>query len=226
MKLLLMTLIVTKVAFSNPEPAISEVKAEFDRAGIAWNDIAQVNWPEYPYKPEVRFRIMHSETEIYLQFHVREKGLRATFDYDAGSQPYKDDCVEFFMIPSDSDSSYFNLELNCIGHGTFNYGPNRRERHHCGDEIISQIRRESTLGSEAFGTREGEYEWTLTIAIPKRLYAQTDLDLTRFSGRTVRANFYKCGDDTAVPHFLSWNPIRIPKPNFHTPEWFGEIYFE
>ena len=226
MKLLLMTLIVSKVAFGKPEPSISEVKHKFDQAGIAWNEIARVNWPEYPYKPEVRFRIMHSETEIYLQFHVRENGARATFDYDAGSQPYKDDCVEFFMIPSMRDSNYFNLEMNCIGHGTFHWGPNRQERHRCGDEIVSQIRRESTLGSEAFGTRVGEQEWTLTVAIPKRLYAQADLDLTEFSGRTVRANFYKCGDDTAVPHFLSWSPIPIPKPDFHTPEWFGEIYFE
>lgn len=226
MKLLFMTIIVSKIAFSTPEPAIEDVIAMFDRESIEWNAIDCVNWPEYPYKPEVKFRIAHSDTEIYLQFHVRENGVRATFDYDAGSHPYKDDCVEFFMIPSDRDSSYFNLEMNCIGHGTFHYGPNREERHRCGDEIVSQIRRHSTLGSEAFGTREGEQEWTLTIAIPKRLYAQADLNLTSFSGRTVRANFYKCGDDTAVKHFLSWNPIRIPKPNFHTPEWFGEIKFE
>ena len=226
MKLLLMTLIVTKVAFATPEPALSDVKAKFDEAGIAWNAIEQVNWPEFPYKPEVQFRIMHSETEIYLQFHVRENGARAIFGYDVTSQPWTDDCVEFFMIPSDRDSSYFNLELNCVGHGIFNYGPNKMERHSCGDNILSQIRRESTLGSEAFGTLEGPQEWTLTVAIPKRVYAQVDLDLTNFSGRTVKANFYKCGDKTAVPHFLSWNPIGTPRPDFHTPEWFGEIYFE
>ena len=155
MKLMIMTILVAKVAFSTPEPALEEVKAKFDQAAIQWHAIECVNWPAYPYKPEVEFRIMHSETEIYLQYHVRENGVRATYDYDAGSRPYTDDCVEFFMIPSDRDSSYFNLELNCIGHGTFNYGPNRSERHHCGDEIIRQIRRESTLGSEAFGMREG-----------------------------------------------------------------------
>ena len=226
MKLMLMTLIVAKVAFSTPEPALDEVKAKFDQAGIAWHAIEQVNWPDYPYKPEVEFRIMHSETEIYLQFHVKENGVRAIFGQDAGSRPWTDDCVEFFMIPSDRDSSYFNLELNCIGHGLFNYGPDRNHRYRCGEEILSQIRRESTLGGEAFGMREGEQEWTLTVAIPKRLYAQVDLDLTQFSGRTVKANFYKCGDDTAVPHFLSWNPIRVPRPDFHTPEWFGEIRFE
>ena len=226
MKLLLMTLIVTKVAFSTPEPSIAEVKDRFDQAGIAWNDIATVNWPEFSCKPEVRFRIMHSETEIYLQFHVRENGARAVYGTDAGSRPWTDDCVEFFMIPSDRDPSYYNLELNCVGHGILNYGPDKQNRHRCGDDIISQIRRESTLGSEAFGTLEGEQEWTLTVAIPKRLYAQADLDLTQFSGRTVKANFYKCGDDTAVPHYLSWNPIGTPRPDFHTPAWFGEITFE
>ena len=226
MKLFLMSIIVAKVAFATPEPAIEDVKAKFDEAQIAWHAIDQVNWPEYPYKPEVEFRIMHSETEIYLQFHVKEQGARATYDYDYGSKPYTDDCVEFFMIPSDRDPSYFNLEMNCIGHGTFHYGPTRQERHRCGDEIVHQIRRESTLGSEAFGMREGEQEWTLTIAVPKRLYAQADLNLTSFSGRTVRANFYKCGDDTAVPHFLSWNPVRVPSPSFHQPDWFGEITFE
>ncbi len=226
MKLLLMTLIVSKVAFSSPEPRMEEVIAEFDEAGIAWNAVDRVNWDAFPYRPEVEFRIMHSETEIYLQFHVKENGLRATYDYDYGSRPYTDDCVEFFMIPSDRDPSYFNLEMNCIGHGTFHYGPDREHRTRCNDEILCQIRRHSTLGSEAFGMREGPQEWTLTLAIPKRLYAQADLDLTQFSGRTVKANFYKCGDQTAVPHYLSWNPVGTPKPNFHTPEWFGDVYFE
>lgn len=226
MKLLLLTLIVAKVAFSTPEPAIEDVITRFDEAGIAWNAIDQVNWPAYPYKPLAEFRIMHSETEIYLQFHVRENGVRATYDYDFGSRPFTDDCVEFFLIPSDRDSCYFNLEMNCIGHGTFSYGPNRFERYDCNSQILSQIRRHSTLGSQAFGTREGPQEWTLTLAIPKRLYAQADLDLTGFSGRTLRANFYKCGDDTAVRHFLSWSPVRTERPNFHTPEWFGDIRFE
>lgn len=226
MKLLLLTLLISKVAFLTPEPAIEDVIARFDEAGIAWNAVDKVNWPDYPYKPLVEFRMMHSETEIYLQFHVRENGVRAAYGYDFGSLPFTDDCVEFFMIPSDRDSSYFNLEMNCIGHGTFDYGPGRLERHCCGDAIIRQIRRHSTLGSEAFGTREGAQEWTLTLAIPKRLYAQADLNLTSFSGRTVRANFYKCGDRTAVPHYLSWSHVGTEHPSFHEPQWFGEVTFE
>ena len=221
-----MSIIVSKVAFSSPAPSMEEVKAKFDDASIEWNAIDKINWDTHTYKPEVHFRIMHSDTEIYLQYKVKENGLRATYGFDAGSRPYTDDCVEFFMIPSDVEPSYFNLEMNCIGHGTFNWGPTRQERYRGDDSIVSQIRRESSLGSEPFGNKEGEYEWTLTIAIPKSLYTQRDKDLADFSGRTVRANFYKCGDETAVPHYLSWNPIGTPKPQFHAPDYFGELKFE
>lgn len=223
---MLMTLIVARVAFSMPAPPIEEVAARFEQEAISWNPVGQVNWPEFPARPEVRFRIMHSEYEIYLQFNVCQEGLTATFDYDYGSDPYKDDCVEFFMVPSPADPSYFNLEMNCIGHGTFDYGPLGGERVHSDDSVISQIRRLSSLGSEAFGRREGMHEWTLTVAIPKRLYALIDKDLPGFSGRTVKANFYKCGDNTAVPHYLSWNPVVWPEPSFHRPECFGDLYFE
>ena len=27
-------------------------------------------------------------------------------------------------------------------------------------------------------------------------------------------------------HFLSWRPIRTEKPDFHRPEFFGEVTFE
>ena len=41
--------------------------------------------------------------------------------------------------------------------------------------------------------------------------------------QTLRANFYKCADKTKRPHFVSWRPIDLPKPDFHCPQFFGEI---
>jgi len=46
------------------------------------------------------------------------------------------------------------------------------------------------------------------------------------TGRRVKANFYKCGDNMKTPHYLSWNPIGTERPNFHTPDYFGTIVFE
>ena len=45
-------------------------------------------------------------------------------------------------------------------------------------------------------------------------------------GKSFRAHFYKCGDKLQQPHFLSWNAIGNPKPNFHLPQFFGTIVFE
>ena len=45
-------------------------------------------------------------------------------------------------------------------------------------------------------------------------------------GQTIKANFYKCGDELQTPHFLSWNPINIEKPDFHRPDFFGSLEFE
>jgi hypothetical protein len=41
----------------------------------------------------------------------------------------------------------------------------------------------------------------------------------------IMGNFYKCADETISPHYLSWNPIDAPAPDFHRPEFFGEIHF-
>ena len=42
----------------------------------------------------------------------------------------------------------------------------------------------------------------------------------------MKGNFYKCGDHLSVPHFLSFAPIGVPKPDFHRPEFFCTLEFE
>ena len=37
------------------------------------------------------------------------------------------------------------------------------------------------------------------------------------SGLEAKGNFYKCGDKLENPHYLSWEPVRTPDPNFHLP---------
>jgi hypothetical protein len=194
-----------------------------DSCKIEFNQIDNLNWPEFNYKPEVKFRIAYSKDEIYLQYFVRERYIRALYTKDDGAQPYKDSCVEFFVIPA-SDSIYYNLELNCIGVGTFAGGPNRQDRTRFGSEVTSQIRRVSSLGNKGFETKDGDYEWNITIAVPISVFSLSKVE--KLAGRTIRANFYKCGDDLPVRHYLSWNPIKLDKPNFHTPDFFGYLHFE
>ena len=53
---------------------------------------------------------------------------------------------------------------------------------------------------------------------------KTSLSQEEYKSIIRLGNFYKCADETMNPHFVSWSPIDLPEPNFHCPEFFGEIY--
>ena len=72
-------------------------------------------------------------------------------------------------------------------------------------------------------TARTEDGWEVYYQIPleyiRLFYPEFD-----FSG-ALRANIYKCGDQTVNKHYLSWNPIDSEKPDFHRPEDFGIMYY-
>ena len=72
--------------------------------------------------------------------------------------------------------------------------------------------------------REGENTWSIIEVIPAAALFNHDID--SWEGKKMHANFYKCGDNLPNPHFLSWNKIEFPRPNFHLQEFFGEVTFE
>ena len=47
-----------------------------------------------------------------------------------------------------------------------------------------------------------------------------------WAGRTMRMNLYKCGDGLAEPHYLTWQPISTPAPDYHRPEFCVPVTFE
>jgi len=187
----------------------------------AWNVIDTINWAEFAYCPEVHFRMQHSDTAFLLQYKVKEQAVRAIAAVDNG-QVWRDSCVEFFVIPAD-DGIYYNFEFNCIGTALLSAGESRRGRESAPSSILSTIRRFPSLGRHPFAERIEETAWDLTVVIPYTLFFKHP-DYSP-AGKTVRANFYKCGDDLTVPHFLSWNPIDTETPDFHRPEFFGTVRF-
>lgn len=91
-------------------------------------------------------------------------------------------------------------------------------------EITDQVKRWASLGRETFEEKIGECTWEVALLIPYKVFFKHAI--TRLDGMSIRANFYKCGDELQKPHFLSWNPIKIEKPDFHRPDFFGLLEFE
>lgn len=182
-----------------------------------------VNWETHPYRPQVHFRIAHSANQIWLKFYVKEGHILAKRTA-TNSATHKDSCVEFFMDPK-GDGNYYNFEFNCIGVTHLAYGPDRKQRMFVDPKRIEEgILVESSLGNEPFEEQEGGHEWEMTLVLPASLMVHHEG--LRLKGLQAQANFYKCADDTAAPHFLSWNPVGTPRPDFHQPSFFGTLIFE
>lgn len=213
-------LTVKHVAASETKAA--HIPALLDKADIAFEKIATVNWEEFPYQPDVEFRIASTDDALLLHYRVEEASVRAVAGADNGPV-WEDACVEFFSIPG-GDGIYYNMECNCAGRLLIGAGAGREGREHAPKEALEQVDRWCSLGREDFEERIGQQTWEVALLIPYTAFFKHQL--TNLQGQCIRANFYKCGDKLQTPHFLSWNGIALPKPNFHCPDFFGELMFE
>ena len=181
-----------------------------------------LNWKNaFPYRPDIKFRIAHTGNEIWLKFYVQEKNIRAQ-ETEINGDVYKDSTVEFFI--SIDGKNYYNFEFNCIGTPHVGYGPGRGNRTPILPEMINQIDIESSLGNQPFAEKSGDFSWEMMICIPIQCFAFDKVQ--SLNGLKATANFYKCGDETSDPHFVTWNAIDSENPDYHRPEFFGKISFE
>lgn len=179
--------------------------------------VDQVNWPaDFPYAPFCAGRIARTEDSLLVDFRVSGLDLRALNTEDNGRQ-WEDSCVEVFLENPDG-SEYYNFEINPLGKVLAARGAGRENRSKRPAEEMGQIIRTAQFeGPQEFGG--GIWNWRVTVVIPFELVG---IDPEKLPGK-VRGNFYKCGDKTAHPHFVSWNPVGTPSPDFHRPEFFGEL---
>lgn len=211
------TLNVRKVSAKNVLP--QDIPALLDEEKIDFNAIDTVNWEDYPYRPTARFRIAYTDDALILNYRVNEATVRAEALGDNG-RVWEDSCVECFITP-EGCSGYYNIECNCAGTLLVGYGKDRHERVGAQLELLQNVERWSSLGRSPFAEKPIDDPWEVVLVVPFATFFNDNV--TTFEGKTVRANFYKCGDKLTTPHFLSWNPIPVAQPDFHRPEAFGEL---
>jgi len=207
---------------ANKEVTLSQVSELLeDQAELNTLDI--LNWSTFSYRPKVSFRIAHANNQIWLKYYVEEENILAQVDSINGGVA-GDSCVEFFFDPR-ADDYYYNLEFSCIGIPHLAYGSGRHDRQFVDEGMIKeQIAVVSSLGNEPFKERSGGHTWEMTLIIPASILIEDEG--IQLKGLISRANFYKCGDRTSQPHYLSWNSVGTETPDFHRPEYFGNLVFE
>ena len=185
--------------------------------GGARFDVECVNWPEtFPYAPLCSGRIARTQDALVVDFRVSGLDLRAQNLTDNGRQ-WEDSCVEVFIKDPEEDT-YYNFEINALGKVLACSGADRHGRVARPAEEMEEILRFGQLEGGPLD-EGGIWTWRVGVVIPFELIGVDPENLPD----SIRANFYKCGDKTAHPHYLSWSPIDTPKPDFHRPEFFGEL---
>lgn len=195
-----------------------------------WENIDQISidtksylWKDNGYTPTVIIKAFHTDKDIYLNFKVFEEKIKIK-QTKFGGDVWKDSCIEFFINPFPNQSEeYFNIEINAIGVPLIGVGKvNDPKRHYFTKDGVKDWSIIPSIKESKNGLHGNDF-WTLHCRIPKLFFEK--YYNKKFNVDSGIANFYKCGDETEFEHYGAWNRVDSVKPNFHLPQYFGEICF-
>jgi hypothetical protein len=185
---------------------------------VPWEEIDKAEigitpWSNHPYKMAAFAQAAYNKNGLKIRLSAEEKEPLSRFD-GLLEMVYKDSCLEFFFSPA-GDKRYFNFEFNPAGSMYLGFGT---DRHHSVRQVIPSYK-------DLFLVRpftENTF-WGIEFCIPLSFMQIYHPSLKLEKGREFRGNFYKCGEETKIPHYIVWNPIDTPGPDFHRTEFFGNL---
>jgi hypothetical protein len=213
-----------------PRYEISRVPRDFEvgSPAAAWRGIPALTvghyqWTNNGYEPHVEARLCYSGRFLYVRFDVEEERVLARFTRFQ-DPVYKDSCVEFFVDAFPGlRRGYINFEANALGTFLVAFGPDRHRRTPLEKRDLRGFKSSSSIKVPMDGRVE-RGRWALAYRIPLGLFGKI-YGRTVEPGQSASANFYKCGDETPLPHYGAWSPVGTPSPDFHRPEFFGTVVF-
>ena len=184
----------------------ANMKAPFDALETA--KISDFPWlDEYPAAFPAYGKVGYTENGLVVLLYAKESPV-LTNQSGFGSMPCHDSCLEFFVKPFADDERYLNYEFNPILAAHVGIGILRKRT----------VYKELIPGMEMTASKPGEW-WAVSFTIP---FSFIEQEFGRASGKTMTCNFYKCAEDIH-PHFGCWNKVGTLHPDFHRPEYFGEL---
>ncbi len=184
--------------------------------------------PAPAHRPLTQARLTYDSDAIRLIFRVENDLVRAVAEGFHGSV-CRDSCVELFFTPgTDIGEGYFNFEFNCCGTmlAAHQVVP-ATDIKHLADADCRAVQIVKSIDAETIDPEIAEpTTWTLAARIPLAILTNYAAIARPAAGVTWRANAYKCADNTSGPHWLTWAHVDWDGPNFHMPQFFGELKFE
>lgn len=186
-----------------------------------WNQIPVLYVDEYLWgstrEIAMQAQICYDESAFYVHMKAVEPHIRAEHRAPL-SMICEDSCMEFFFCPEENDDRYVNVEVNPNAYTFIGIS-------HCrADNVrLCPSDEEELFCKTVTRTEDG---WDLQYRIPVSFLRVFFPNYQLCAGKIIRANVYKCGDLTVKTHYLSWNPVVNPTPDFHRSCDFGRMILE
>lgn len=198
----------------DPNTAIDQLSEKLTT--FSKHHLTNNSWPHIPTDCLADFVIAHTGQQILIKFTIANDYFKS-ITRPINSEVHLDNCVEFF-IAFDQSGHYYNIEFNCLGIGKVGYGKQKFKRTLLKESVVQKIKTYTKSD-----VQEDVFYWEMTLLIPADVFVFHQI--LNFEGLSAEANFYKCGDELPNPHFLCWNKIVSPTPDFHRPDYFGHVQF-
>lgn len=171
-------------------------------------------WGSDAYGAEVYAQIVYDGEGFLVKFTIGESEplceKKNHFEW-----VHEDSCVEFFVnfMPEQSEK-YINFEVNAAGAMNVAFRSDRYDGVPLKPEEVNGLGIRTEIRPEC---------WTVTYKIGydfiRSYYEGFDIDKCKY----ICGNLYKCGEKTEMEHYLSYFKVGTEKPDFHRPEYFGQI---
>lgn len=173
------------------------------------------------YRPLCGCRMGWKEDGLYVWEYAFETELRME-ETGPACRAWEDSCLEVFLAPDpERPELYLNYECTpapCVHLGIGNGRNGRR--------VFDSTKLPE--GTEPVSVILPGVGWGIRYRLPLS-FLKAEFGIKRLcSGMIMHGNFQKCGDRTRVPHYALWNGPgeKMTAPDFHRPEYFGELVLE
>ena len=173
-------------------------------------------------------QVAYDDEHLYVRLRALEEHIR-TEESGPLASTWEDSCLEFFIQPA-GDNGYINFEINACGVMLAMHILDPERTTH-GFKKYRYLTEEEVKGMKIFHTLPDRLNAEITTETTYRLGWFIPFDLFKqvmgieapAAGEVWKGNVFKCGDETSLPHHLSWT--ELGELNFHTPQYFGEMIF-
>lgn len=176
-------------------------------------------------KPKTTATLSMDEQGLKVHFTVFESKpmITAQVQQEPMLMVCQDSAVELFLAFPDDENDiefeprlehclYLNIEINAAGICYAKHGHSRKGRTAFTPEQIKALN---------ISAKISDNQWSIDFIVPRSLIKEL-ATYDAFSPNHVFAlNLYKISESKEIEHYIAYNKVDVPSPNFHLPEYFA-----